>query len=108
MRELELIGALERMLAPAGAAAASAGRRVVRWIGDDAAVVRAGGSYAVTSVDTSVDGVHFRAGQLSFDEIGHRALGSALSDLAAMGANAGEAYLALALPPGGVALPALR
>ncbi|MGH2858025.1 MAG: thiamine-phosphate kinase, partial [Solirubrobacteraceae bacterium] len=51
-------------------------------------------------VDTSVDGVHFRAGQLSFDEIGHRALGSALSDLAAMGANAGEAYLALALPPG--------
>lgn len=99
MRELELIDALQRALAPAGAAAGR-DRRVVRWIGDDASVVRAGGSYAVTSVDTSVDGVHFRAGQLGFDEIGHRAVGSALSDLAAMGAGAGEAYLALALPPG--------
>lgn len=99
MRELELIGALERALAPAGAAAGR-NQRVVRWIGDDAAVVRAGGSYAVTSVDTSVDGVHFRTGQLDFDEIGHRALGSAMSDLAAMGAPAGEAYLALALPSG--------
>ena len=56
--------------------------------------------YAVVSVDTSVDGVHFRWGQLSPDEIGHRALASALSDLAAMGARPGQAYLALGLPAG--------
>ena len=46
-----------------------------------------------------VDGVHFRSGELTPGEIGHRALAGALSDLAAMGAPAGEAYLALGLPP---------
>jgi thiamine-monophosphate kinase len=54
----------------------------------------------VTSVDMMVDGVHFRSGQLTAEEIGHRALAAALSDLAAMGAEPGEAYLALGLPPG--------
>jgi thiamine-monophosphate kinase len=92
MRELELIEALERMLAGAGG-------RVVRSLGDDAAVVRAG-RYAVTSVDTMVDGVHFRSDQLAPEEIGHRALAAAGSDLAAMGALPGEAYLALGLPAG--------
>jgi len=78
---------------------AAADPRLVRGIGDDAAVVRAGG-YAVTSLDTMVDGVHFRRGQLSAAEIGHRALAAALSDLAAMGAAPGEAYLALGVPAG--------
>jgi thiamine-monophosphate kinase len=77
------------------------GPRIVRWLGDDAAVVRAGGRYAVTSLDTMVDGVHFRVQQLSFEQIGHRALAGALSDLAAMGcAGSGEAYLSLGLPQG--------
>jgi thiamine-monophosphate kinase len=92
MRELELIAALERVLRVADP-------RVVRWLGDDAAVVRARG-YAVTSVDAMVEGVHFRSAELSADEIGHRALAGALSDIAAMGATAGEAYLALGLPEG--------
>jgi thiamine-monophosphate kinase len=95
MRELELIERLEEVLAPRG----PTGTTVLRWLGDDASVVR-GRGYAVTSIDTVVDGVHFRSGQLNPGEIGHRALGSALSDLAAMGARAGEAYLALCLPPG--------
>lgn len=98
MRELELIDSLERVLALGGDAAPGSGR-IVRWIGDDASVVRAAG-YAVTSVDTLIDGVHFRRSQLTAEEIGHRALGSALSDLAAMGAAPGEAYLALAVAPG--------
>jgi thiamine-monophosphate kinase len=92
MRELELIDALEEVLA-------CDSPRVVRWLGDDASVVRARG-YAVTSVDTMVDGVHFASAQLSDEEIGHRALAAALSDLAAMGASAGEAYFALGLPEG--------
>lgn len=94
MRELELIDRLRDALARAGG-----GERVLRWIGDDAAVVRASGC-AVTSIDTAIDGVHFRSGQLTAEEIGSRAMGSALSDLAAMGAAPGEAYLALALAPG--------
>jgi thiamine-monophosphate kinase len=56
----------------------------------------------VVSVDTMVDGVHFhlRDGWATPAEVGHRALASALSDLAAMGAAPGEAYLALGLPGG--------
>jgi thiamine-monophosphate kinase len=53
------------------------------------------------SVDTVVDGVHFRLGDgwMTPADIGARALAGALSDLAAMGAEPGEAYLALGLPP---------
>ncbi|HXE46118.1 MAG TPA: thiamine-phosphate kinase [Conexibacter sp.] len=95
MRELELIDALERVLR-------ADDPRVVRWLGDDAAVVR-GRPFAVTSVDTMVEGVHFPAlaeGIGTLGDFGHRALAGALSDLAAMGAEPGEAYLGLVLPPG--------
>src|SRR5262249_29488049 len=49
-----------------------------------------------------VDGVHFRLreGWRTLAEVGHRALAGALSDLAAMGAEPGEAYLVLGLPAG--------
>jgi thiamine-monophosphate kinase len=74
------------------------GSRVVRWIGDDCAVVRAGG-YAAVSVDVMVDGTHFRLGNgATTEDAGRRALAGALSDLAAMGAEPGEAYLSLVLP----------
>ncbi len=78
-----------------------AGGRVLRGVGDDAAVVRAR-AVCVVSVDTMVDGVHFRLrnGWATPAQVGWRALAGALSDLAAMGAEPGEAYLALSLPPG--------
>jgi thiamine-monophosphate kinase len=68
----------------------------VRGVGDDAAVVRSGGKLCVTSVDAIVEGVHFRLDDSCrpFDA-GWRALAGALSDLAAMGAQPGEAYIAL-------------
>jgi thiamine-monophosphate kinase len=74
--------------------------RVVVGSGDDAAVVRAGGAVSVTSIDQMVDGVHFRLGadHTSPADAGWRALAGALSDLAAMGVGAGEAYVALGLP----------
>ena len=72
--------------------------RVVRWIGDDCAVIRAGGACAV-STDVMVDGTHFRLGQASPEDVGWRALAGALSDIAAMGGEAGEAYLSVVLPP---------
>ena len=92
MRELELIAGLQGLLDPGGP-------RMVRWLGDDAAVVR-GRGYAVTSVDTMTDGVHFRRGELTDLEIGARACAAALSDLAAMAATPGEVYLSLGLPAG--------
>ena len=90
MGELELIDAIRSVLG-------APGERVVRWVGDDAAVVRAR-PLAVTSIDTLAEGVHFRLDTHSSADVGHKALGAALSDLAAMGAEPGEAYVSLALP----------
>jgi thiamine-monophosphate kinase len=100
--ELELVAAIERALDRPG-------DRVLRGVGDDAAVVRAR-PLAVTSVDMMVDGVHFSlarpkgggqgGGWARPADVGHRALAGALSDLAAMGAEAGEAYLSVGLPAG--------
>jgi thiamine-monophosphate kinase len=75
------------------------GGRVVRGIGDDASVVKAL-KLCVTSIDSIVEGVHFRLDdpKLSFQDIGWRALAGALSDIAAMGAQTGEAYVALGIP----------
>ena len=74
--------------------------RIVRWIGDDAAVVRAR-PFAVTSIDTMVEGVHLRIDppRRTAADAGHRALAGALSDIAAMGVDPGEAYVALGVPP---------
>jgi thiamine-monophosphate kinase len=79
--------------------AAGATTRIVRGIGDDAAVVRSGGALCVTSVDAMVEDVHFRLDDRSSSpfDVGWRALAGALSDLAAMGARPGEAYIALGI-----------
>jgi thiamine-monophosphate kinase len=70
----------------------------VRWLGDDCAVVRAGG-FAAVSTDVMVDGTHFRLDEgWTPTDAGHRALAGALSDLAAMGAEPGEAYLSVVVP----------
>jgi thiamine-monophosphate kinase len=92
MDELSLISAIEGLLER------RPGSRVLRWLGDDCAVVRAGGVAAV-STDVMVDGTHFRLGRgWTAADAGHRALAGALSDLAAMGAEPGEAYLSVVVP----------
>jgi thiamine-monophosphate kinase len=91
MGEFELLARIRERL-PAN------GPRIHLGSGDDAAVTVPGGATA-TSVDALVDGVHFRRGRASPRQIGHKALATALSDLAAMGAEPGEAYVALGLPP---------
>jgi thiamine-monophosphate kinase len=92
MGERELIAAIERLTG-------GRGERVARRLGDDAAVVRARG-VAVSSIDAIAEGVHFELSTHSPADVGWKALATALSDLAAMGAEAGEAYVALALPEG--------
>jgi thiamine-monophosphate kinase len=91
MDEFDLIAKLRARLAPRS-------ERVLVWSGDDAAVVRPGGGVSVTSIDSFVEGVHFRLTTTSLRDLGHRCLAAALSDLAAMGAEPGEAYIALGLP----------
>ena len=61
---------------------AGAGPGVLVGIGDDAAVLAGG---VLVSSDMLVDGVHFDRSRLSPRQIGHRAAGANLSDLAAMG-----------------------
>jgi thiamine-monophosphate kinase len=90
--ERELITAIEQLLGTPGG-------RVLRGPGDDAAVVR-GDGVVVVSVDAVCEGVHFRLDTHAPSDVGHKALAQALSDVAAMGAAPGEAYVALALPPG--------
>lgn len=94
--EFELIGLLRERLAAAGPVD---GGRVVLGSGDDAAVTVPGGATA-TSVDAVVEGVHFRRETFPARSIGAKALAAALSDLAAMGAAPGEAYVQLGLPAG--------
>ena len=93
MRERSLIAALQELLEIRST-------RIVRWSGDDAAVVRSR-PLCVTSVDAMVDGVHFRRERDSsgLEDIGWRALAGAVSDLAAMGdVEPGEAYVVLGAP----------
>jgi thiamine-monophosphate kinase len=92
--EFELIARLAERI--------SSGERSARTrigIGDDAAVTVPGGATA-TSVDMLVEGVHFRRETALPRSVGRKALAAALSDLAAMGAEAGEAYVALGIPEG--------
>jgi thiamine-monophosphate kinase len=56
-------------------------------LGNDCAVLPPGFGEVVVSTDMSVEGVHFRSDWLSWQEIGWRAAASALSDLAAAGAE---------------------
>jgi thiamine-monophosphate kinase len=88
--EFELISLIQSKLARRG-------ERVLRSTGDDSAVVRCDGVTA-TSVDAFVEGVHFRLATTSLADLGHKCLAASLSDLAAMGAEPGEAYIVLGLP----------
>jgi len=91
MGEFELLAKLRERLPPNDP-------RVRLGSGDDAAVSVPGAATA-TSVDAIVDGVHFRRGETTPRLIGRKALATALSDLAAMGAEPGEAYVVLGAPP---------
>jgi len=91
MGEFELLAKLRERLPKDGP-------RVRLGSGDDAAVTVPGGATA-TSVDAIVEGVHFRRGEGGLRLVGRKALATALSDLAAMGAEAGEAYVVLGAPP---------
>lgn len=88
--EFDLIASIQqRMPAP--------GPRVRVPSGDDAAVVEPR-SASATTVDAIVDGVHFVLDSYGPEAVGRKALAAALSDLAAMGASQGEAYVVVAAP----------
>src|SRR5689334_17814294 len=68
-------------------------------LGDDAAELKvARGDTLVVSVDTAVEGIHFRREWLSPKEIAYRAVTAALSDIAAMAAKPLGVLTAITLP----------
>jgi thiamine-monophosphate kinase len=91
MGEFELLARIRSRLPRSGS-------RVRLGSGDDAAISVPGGATA-TSVDALIDGVHFRREWSGLAQIGSKALAAALSDLAAMGGEPGEAYVVLGVPP---------
>jgi thiamine-monophosphate kinase len=98
MSEFDLIARLVETVAAARRERSSAGPvEIAVPSGDDAAVTVPKGATA-TSVDSLVDGVHFRRETAPLRSVGRKALAVALSDLAAMGAVPGEAYVQLGVP----------
>lgn len=71
---------------------------LVIGIGDDAAVFDFGNRPTVVTVDTQIEGVHFRRDFLSCADVGFRALTAAASDVWAMGAMPNACVVALSFP----------
>ena len=69
-------------------------------VGDDAAVLRPFVGQALVSTDTAVSGVHLDPALFPLEDLGFKAVTSAISDLAAMGGLARAAVVAVVAPPG--------
>jgi thiamine-monophosphate kinase len=91
MNELELISRLTRSL--------PANDSVIVGAGDDCAVLDCGqpGRYLLFKTDAVVEGVHFNS-KATPEQIGHKAIGRCLSDIAAMAGRPLAALITLALP----------
>lgn len=90
--ELKLIEMFVAKYTPAG--------HTITGIGDDAAVVKAPGKgkHILFTCDTIVEGVHFVMNKYMGYEIGWKAMGAGLSDIAAMGGVPTSAVVSLAMP----------
>jgi thiamine-monophosphate kinase len=78
--------------------AEAAPHKVLLGIGDDAAVWQPSRSHrSVITTDALVEGAHFTRHAMSAHDVGHRALASNLSDIAAMGAAPVLATIALSV-----------
>src|SRR2546426_10690995 len=74
-------------------------------LGDDCAVIPVGSTTLAISIDKSLENVHFRTDWLDFKEIGFRAAGSAMSDVAAGGGRPRGLIMYLGVPGDGQSGP---
>ncbi len=73
--------------------------RVLAGIGDDAAVFKtASGDAFMVTTDLLAEGVHFIKDEISGFDLGRKSLAVNLSDIAAMGGVAEQAFVSLAIP----------
>ncbi|HTT59800.1 MAG TPA: thiamine-phosphate kinase [Acidimicrobiales bacterium] len=70
------------------------------YVGDDAAVLKPFVGQAIVSTDVAVLGVHLDPELFALRDLGYKAVASALSDLAAMGARPRGVVIAVSAPQG--------
>lgn len=87
--EFELVDRLANTFPPASG--------VNTGIGDDAAVLESG-RFDLVTMDTLVEGVHFRGEFSEPGDVGWKAVAVNLSDIAAMGGTPGALFVSLAVP----------
>ncbi len=73
-------------------------RRTILGPGDDCAILRPARSSQLLTIDSLVEGVHFKAGWGRPEQLGARALAVNLSDVAAMGGTPTACVVNLAIP----------
>ncbi|MFO7708336.1 MAG: thiamine-phosphate kinase [Desulfobacterales bacterium] len=95
LKEIGEFGFIERI----GRGCLTRPQEVVRGIGDDAAAFRTDGRLlSLITTDMLVERVHFLREAISGRDLGHKSLAVNLSDIAAMGGIAREAFVAIAIP----------
>ena len=73
---------------------------IIRTFSEDTAVIDAGGrSYRLYTVDSLIEGVHFRREYMPFFYVGRKAIKVNLSDIASMGGTPNYYLVSLGLPP---------
>ena len=75
------------------------GPRTAVGIGDDAAVLEASGRPQVWTIDACVEGTHFERTWLSMEDLAHKSIEAAVSDVCAMGARPIGLLVQLTLAP---------
>jgi len=90
--ERDLIAAIRQQFAEA------TGDRTLLGIGDDAAILDAGGRPLVVTTDAFAEWVHFRFDFISPDQVGAKCLAATVSDCAAMGCAPRWVTVALGAP----------
>src|SRR5437867_6199971 len=91
LSERELIGLIARRYA------GSPVRRGEIGIGDDCAVLRAGGRRLLVTTDLLVEGIHFDLAWMPIYLLGRKAVAAGLSDIAAMGGTPRGVFVSTAL-----------
>jgi thiamine-monophosphate kinase len=75
-----------------------ASKKIIKGIGDDAAVIKAGSTYLIFTTDTLVEGDHFSLKYFTPEQIGKKAVEINVSDIGAMGAEPKYFLVSLVLP----------